>query len=191
MKWSTIKFQKLSNSSTVKYSYLPTHNISLNISKSSHGWLLVIIACLHCFCKKILNEKQQRVALEICKRKAQCCSGMKPHGTLLKRLCYPGPVSALWEFLSSLILLQIHSMQSPPSTNIRLGFLLYQIFGIRPSFTVVKWLLFVFGKGGGLLARAETMIELQLSMPLVVQRWNCHTCNQRLKFSTELCVLFI
>ena len=34
------------------------------------------------------------------------------------------------------------------------------------------------------------MIELQLSMPLVAHRWNCHTCNQRLKFSTELCVLF-
>jgi len=44
---------------------------------------------------------------------------------------------------------------------------------------------------GWRVARAETMIELQLSMPLVTHRWNCRTCNQRLKFSTELCVLFI
>ena len=28
-------------------------------------------------------------------------------------------------------------------------------------------------------------------VPLVAHGWNCHNCNQRLKFSTELCVLFI
>jgi len=64
------------------------------------------------------------VALEICKQKPPCCSEMKSIRVLLKRLCYLGPVSALLDFLS-LLLLQIHSMQSPPSTNIRFGFLLY------------------------------------------------------------------
>ena len=101
------------------------------------------------------------MALEICKQKPLCCSEMKSIGVLLKRLCYPGPVSALAVGLSVFTI----------TTDTQ--------YAITSLHKYPFWLPII-----------SDHLESD-QVPLVAHGWNCHNCNQRLKFSTELCVLFI
>ena len=59
---------------------------------------------------------------------------MKSHGALLKRLRYPGPVSALWEFLSFTITTDSHTVCNhlPLQISVLASYYI-RSFGIRPS----------------------------------------------------------
>ena len=82
---------------------------------------------------------------------------MKSHGAMLKRMCYPGlalfcGIFCLRGWVPLPLLLQIHSVHSPRTSHY------IRSWELDQALLWQKWLLLVFGRGGGLLQQGQLQL---------------------------------